>query len=154
MTTPYTIEEVRIEFLEKLNGLISAWDTMEGKYTQAERMEGLVHSILATLDGCTLLPAFQVVISPHRADRAYHQGRGERWYPVIEGVTLDGDIRAGVMLHEEWGSFRMQKAEKKKAKKKKAKKKTGKKAKKKTGKKKAKKKTGKKAKKRTGYRRR
>ncbi len=144
MSTPYTIEEVRIEFLEKLNGLIRAWDTMEGKYTQAERMEGLVHSILATLDGCTLLPAFQVVISPHRADRAYHQGRGERWYPVIEGVTLDGDIRAGVMLHEEWGSFRMQKAEKKKAKKKK-----------KTGKKKAKKKTGKKkAKKRTGYRRR
>jgi hypothetical protein len=62
-------------------------------------VDGVVHSILAMLDGESLgLPAFDLVAKPHPDDKKYHQSRGEGW---IEDVTRISDT-----LHEHWHSSR------------------------------------------------
>lgn len=87
MTNPrvsrvYTVEEVRANFLTHVAGLIQYWVEVERGGSLRERLEGLAHSILASLDGVAMaLPGFVVAPAPHPSDRAYCVKRGEDFYP-------------------------------------------------------------------------
>jgi hypothetical protein len=94
MTTPraYTREEVRDEFLDYLWILVREWASVVGLSCE-ERLSGLVHSILATIDGsAAALPAFRLVLSPHPNDKWYFIERGDNWYEPEMDVTSNDHL--------------------------------------------------------------
>jgi hypothetical protein len=103
----YTVDEMRSMLLDYFRGLVKHWATTDLRRPEfAEsvkksgevmyRMEGLVHSILVTLDGCSMAtPSFDLVPSPHPSDAADHREHGENWWP--EKVVINE-----CMLHDLW----------------------------------------------------
>lgn len=78
----YTSEEVRDQILDHLRDLVDYWadpDIAKG-YDTKERLSGLAFSILATLDGCSDLPAFTLVPCPHEDDKEFHISEGENYF--------------------------------------------------------------------------
>jgi hypothetical protein len=101
MTQPRAVrpEELRQQFLDYL--LDAAGNRADPKTAPGlswpERMQGLVHDVLAALDGLsTELPAFDLVARSHPKYRALRQARGENW---VEDGTV---INRGVELSEIW----------------------------------------------------
>ena len=97
----YTPEEVQEKLLRHFKMLCKYWSSepsvFENNKTEQERMEGLIHSVLATIDGASLpLPAFDIIPSPHEADKAFHISEGENWF--------DKKVINHCQLHEIWGS--------------------------------------------------
>lgn len=93
----YTVEEVRTEFLTHLAYMVEYWDKVDIGTDQLDRMQGLVHSVLAALDGCAMaLPGFLVIPSPHEDDEEFLKAEGENWYPSDEDADIGGS------LHEHW----------------------------------------------------
>lgn len=94
----YTDEEVRDRFLDHLAHAVRYW-LNESRVSDTEaKMTGLVHSILATIDGSAAgLPGFILAPSPHPDDEEFHRREGENWYPRVEA---EHDIAGG--LHEHW----------------------------------------------------
>jgi hypothetical protein len=71
------------------------------EYAPRQRLQGLMHSTLATLDGCSAeLPAFIVAPDPHLEDKAYRKQDERDWWPENHRVLskIKGDISGG--LHE------------------------------------------------------
>ncbi len=92
-----TPEEVREQLLRHFKFISKYWATLDNKTTQ-ERCDGLVFSILSTLDGSSLeLPSFDLIPSPHPDDKEYYIDNGENW---IEPVVIND-----TMLHEEWHRY-------------------------------------------------
>lgn len=96
---PYTREEVRNQLLNHFANLISYWNGEGDSNVPPDKnprlkMEGLVFSILACLDGCTDLPAFDIFPMPSPEDKEYYQKNGENWYEN-EGIS-------DFCLHESW----------------------------------------------------
>ena len=93
MSKEKTMEEVREEFLKHVASMINYWDTkVEG--TPRYKLEGLAHSILATLDGCSGgMPGFNVSPYLHEDDKQYNIDRDKDYYP-----ESDCDIAGS--LHE------------------------------------------------------
>ena len=84
--TKYTLEECQKLFLDHLWELIDYWDTVDSfdghPRTQRDRLSGLVHSILATIDGESGdMPAFMLIPSPHEDDKEWYKARGDDWWP-------------------------------------------------------------------------
>jgi len=104
MSREYTREEVRREFLECIDNFIWYWLRRDSEHhkTEAERMSGLVHSILAMIDGAGPLPGFILAPRPHESDKNFHQDEGENWYPENHKIEeqINSDI-AGA-LHDTW----------------------------------------------------
>lgn len=93
----YTADEVREKFLAHLHALVDYWSTETRVSDPKEKMEGLVHSILVTLDGCSGdMPSFSLVVQPHPDDEQFHRDLDENWYP--NGLAIEGTA----MFHEEW----------------------------------------------------
>jgi hypothetical protein len=87
----YTLDETRDLLMRQFRDLILYWENESRAPTIHEKLEGLVWSILTTLDGNTLpVPCFIVSPYPHPADKEYHKNRGENWFP--EGGDL-GPLR-------------------------------------------------------------
>lgn len=87
----YTPEEVRTMFLDHIRNMVRYWAREDRVPDVEEKLEGLAFSILVTLDGgADGLPAFDVVPSPHEADKDYHRDNGENWFP--SGVPLPGAL--------------------------------------------------------------
>lgn len=107
MSKELTPDEVRKRFLEHVAGMVAYWageDTsnIPTHYSCRQRLEGLVHSILAAIDGCAInLPGFALVPLPHSSDKQFHQDEGEDWFP--ESDEPENDI--GGSLHEVWGQI-------------------------------------------------
>ena len=102
MTKPYTEDEVRDMFLRYIHALINYWDSID-ECPCLHQLRGLAFSILVTLDGeSAALPAFKVIPCPHPDDKAYHQSRGEKWFPVEEGPDCETNISG--CLHERFHS--------------------------------------------------
>lgn len=88
-----TSEEVRARFLNHICVMVRYWQTIDTP--TVDRVEGLAHSILAAIDGCTLAsPNLKLVAYPHPNDKDYHKGVGENW--IEPGTILNEDV----MLHE------------------------------------------------------
>lgn len=104
MTDPraITAKEGAVQFLSHMAGLARYWATVDqpdGPKTPLERCNGLVFSILATIDGSSSdLPALNLVPAPHADDRDYCISVGENyWTPE--------PINADVTLHEQWSRY-------------------------------------------------
>jgi hypothetical protein len=93
MSRAYTAEEVREQLLAHIRHLARYWATIPDRQTPLERCEGLAFSILNIFDGTSSLPAFDIVLSPHPDDKAFHQSEGENWYEP--GMMIND-----CMLHE------------------------------------------------------
>lgn len=73
-------------FIEHLWSMIDYWDTVDTldghPKTQRDRLSGLVHSILATIDGEDgWMPAFLLIPAPHEDDREWNKARDDKWWP-------------------------------------------------------------------------
>jgi hypothetical protein len=101
-----TVEEMRRLFLGHLRKLVSYWATTD--LTRPEfrdelaqvgetrfRLNGLVHSILCTLDGVSgSMPAFDLVPSPHKDDEEFNRANGDDWWSSV--------VINECSLHEGW----------------------------------------------------
>jgi hypothetical protein len=94
-----TTDEVRDIFTQHVDTLIHYWATLQaeqGNSPQQEmvrRLEGVAHSIFATLDGCSLVcPGFIVAPMGRESDQQYHREQGENWFPYNSGLGIQGDI--------------------------------------------------------------
>ena len=100
----YTEAEVRQLFTDHVNHMIQYWANARDNEHRTPRedslwrLEGLTHSIFATLDGNTSLPAFIVAPMPHDTDRAFHEEQGENWFPEQDLKTIRCDI-AGTLRY-------------------------------------------------------
>jgi len=95
-----TREEVRTALFEHFNDLIVFWANVDGRSTE-DKMRGLMHSVLATLDGeSPELPAFDVIPTPHEEDRKYRRVRGENFFPY----NKRNEKRSLGWLHDFWHS--------------------------------------------------
>lgn len=80
MSRAKTTEEVRAEFLQHIRGLVDYWGEMPNR-TAREKCDGLAFSILNIFDGTTTMaPAMNIVLAPHKEDRAFYEAIGENWY--------------------------------------------------------------------------
>jgi hypothetical protein len=95
MCRAYTVDEVREQFLDYVRVMIDWWLYESRAPTTREKLEGLAHSILVTLDGGSVaLPGFTVIPCPAPEDKQYHIDNDENWYESGD----DNDIAGG--LHE------------------------------------------------------
>lgn len=94
MAREYTTDEVREMFMNHIRGLISYWDDVLDR-TPREKLSGLAHSILVTLDGGSIaVPGFIVAPCPHESDRQHHSDQDENWFPENHENEdkINGDI--------------------------------------------------------------
>lgn len=96
MSREKTIEEVRTEFMDYVRHLCFYWSKADVK-TELERCEGMAHSMLVVFDGCSSLPAFDLVVRPHPDDKEFNQEEGENWYP--DGVAINDDCHLKTLLY-------------------------------------------------------
>jgi hypothetical protein len=86
----YTQDEVRDKFLTHVAHLVEFWSNLQNGMPYRTRLEGLAHSILASLDGsAAALPGFVVAPAPHPTDCTYCMEQGENWYPEAPAVECD-----------------------------------------------------------------
>lgn len=102
MSKEFTDDEVRERFLRHVWTMIGYWAGENGsnvpkEYDARERLSGLAHSLLCTIDGSSMaLPSFALAPMPHPDDKEYKRSAGENWYPSAGDV--EHDIAGG--LHE------------------------------------------------------
>lgn len=79
----WTSEELCDNFVKHLMVAAKYW-AMQPDMTTLERTEGLVHSVLATIDGCTLnFPSLNLVPAPHESDKEYLLSEGENYFEEV-----------------------------------------------------------------------
>lgn len=84
-----TKEEARLKVLQHLKRLVKYWDTCPNAGTQAERIDGVIFSLLVTLDGGSGdFPAMDIVLRPHKEDNSEFKN----------GMAINDDCQ----LHELW----------------------------------------------------
>ena len=94
-----TIEEVQRDFLGHVWDMIDYWEKESRAETPRAKLEGLAHSLLAALDGCSMeLPGFAVIPNPHPDDKAWCIERGEDWYP--DDVDIGGELASLLFVYK------------------------------------------------------
>ena len=94
----WTVEETRDHFLNHLADMAQYWADLPNK-TPRERCNGLIHSVLAMVDGCSMdIPAIDMQMAPHPEDKAYFISQGENYY---EPELLFNDCH----LHDLWPKY-------------------------------------------------
>lgn len=101
MAREKTSDEIRNEFLTHVSGLITYWN--EQGTSQKDALEGLAFSILAMLDGTSVLPEFIVAPLITDEDRAFMDEEGDNYYPVNDPDSIKGNIVGS--LHELIGRY-------------------------------------------------
>lgn len=84
---PYTEDECRELFLQSCRSHIRYWQEQQrnGTVTTEDAISGVVHSVLATIGGCSSdSPGFMLVPCPHPDDYDYYIAQGQRPWPVPE----------------------------------------------------------------------
>lgn len=99
MSREKTAVEVQQGFLEHIWDLIEYWEKENRAETSRDKLEGLAHSILAMLDGCSMgLPGFAVIPNPHPDDKRYYIENEEDWYP--DNVDIGGDLASLLFVYK------------------------------------------------------
>ncbi len=92
MSTAYTVEEARENFLNNLKAICRYWSQVEGR-TELEKCEGVAFSILNIFDGTSAaLPMMDIVLRPHPEDKDFNISNGEKYYE-------DGQVINDCYLH-------------------------------------------------------
>ena len=89
MSREKTKEEVRQEFIDMVKARTHYWATAKGDMTVQERCEGVAFSLMNIFDGTSGLPAFDIVVRPHPADKQFHIDEGDDYYP--DGMVINDD---------------------------------------------------------------
>lgn len=94
MSREYTKEEIQEEFLQQCAVMVDYWRNVKFDHPIQDetryRMTGLLHSVFALLDGCSMMPGFLVIPHPHPDDKEFHIKEGSDWYPESpEGEFCD-----------------------------------------------------------------
>jgi hypothetical protein len=77
-----TKEEARYLLLKHFANLVNYWENESSAKTSKEKLEGLLHSILVTLDGGSAgLPSYLLIPNPHPDDKQYSIENGYDYYP-------------------------------------------------------------------------
>lgn len=88
-----TKDEAREKLILHFWMLVEYWENESRQPNTRDKLEGLLHSILATLDGCSgMMPGFTVAARVPKGDIEFHEERESRYFPP------DKDI--GGYLHE------------------------------------------------------
>lgn len=89
-------EDLRAQFMDGARCIARYWAGLEGK-TSLEVAEGVVHSMLCMIDGCSSAfpSAIDLVARPHPDDKQYHIDNDKDW--VEDGTVLNDNWS----LHEE-----------------------------------------------------
>jgi hypothetical protein len=104
-----TKEEMLDRLLNQFDALVEYWHKVKvtekeckpGESVVKYRLEGLLFSIFATLDGCSMgLPAFHLVPDPHPADPDTLKEQGENWWPLCGDQVREQSINNDVSLHD------------------------------------------------------
>lgn len=87
---PKLKKELQEDFVKHCKVLATYWSKQEG--TQLENMEGFLHSLFVTFDGCSggFPCAIDLVLRPHPEDKDYCIANGEDW--VEDGLVLNDDV--------------------------------------------------------------
>ena len=94
-----TKQEMQKEFLDHLHANATYWANLPDR-TPQERCDGVIFSILVTLDGGSMaLPAMDVSFHPHPNDKEFLKSQGEDWYEP--NIIINNDCQ----LHELWFSL-------------------------------------------------
>jgi hypothetical protein len=87
----YTQEEASEKLIKHFWFILQYWEDLPDKTTH-EKMSGMLHSILATLDGASGdMPGFKVIPITHPTDKEYHKSFGDNWYSQTD-VDIAGDL--------------------------------------------------------------
>ena len=105
MPKEMTEDEVRRAFLKKMWTNLEYWEHQTSMDSR-EKLEGFLHSTLATIGGCTDLPGFILAPLPHSSDKAYLIDNGEDFYPENHRAArmIKCDIGSG--LHSQMFQMR------------------------------------------------
>lgn len=90
--------EVQQDFIDRIWYLIEYWEKESRAKTSRDKLEGLAHSILNTLDGCSMLPGFAVIPNPHPDDKQYYIENGEDWYP--DNIDIGGELASLLFVYK------------------------------------------------------
>lgn len=109
-----TRDEARYLLMKHLSGLVDYWADEDGRHgiaernpTVADRLEGLLHSVLVALDGSAMgLPGYMIVPNPHPDDKPYAQRQGYDWEPPVPEKLAERLCDVGGGLHEELFAYR------------------------------------------------
>lgn len=93
MSRELTQDEVKARFLDYVRSMVLYWHEQESQ-SEIDKLSGLAFSILSAIDGCSELPAFELIPSPHESDKGHAIEHYEDYYPD------NGDIAGS--LHEEF----------------------------------------------------
>lgn len=86
-------DDVHDEFLASVRELCVYWSKVPAD-SDIRRCEGVAFSILTLIDGCSSMPAMDLVVRPHPEDKQYNQDNGDDWYQ--DGMVFNDDC----MLHD------------------------------------------------------
>lgn len=92
----YTVDEVRQNILSHVRAMVKYWATQPLGKNTTERLDGLAFSLLVMIDGCSELPAMDLVMRPHPDNERFKREEGENWYQ--NGQVINGDVH----LHDLW----------------------------------------------------
>jgi len=83
----YTTDEVREKLIKHFWGILEYWEKESRTQDTRGKMEGFLHSMLATLDGCSIgVPGFQLIPCVDPSDKEFHIKFGENWYNDTEDI--------------------------------------------------------------------
>lgn len=97
---PYTKEELRENLIHHIYHLIRYWDNKP--ISSKDKLEGLGHSILSTIDGCNVaVPgSYKLVTDPHPDDKEYCISHNLNY--VEPGIVINDDVP----LHAQFFRFK------------------------------------------------
>lgn len=100
---PITREETRDSFLRSCVDILETWEGESvNRDTRKERMEGMLYSLLAMLDGrLGGSPGFHLIPSVHKDDEKHNKEIGCNYYPYFNGSLPEGVYTIGGGFHEE-----------------------------------------------------
>jgi len=101
----WTQKEVQTKFLTHLWHLVDYWERESRAKTSAEKLQGLLHSFLVTLDGGACdLPGYDLIPRTHPEDKPYHIEEGENYYRPYETpddvITVHGEDHLHELMHD------------------------------------------------------
>lgn len=89
-----TQEEIRQELIAELKSAVSFW--LNQDTSEEDKLNGVVFSMLSLIDGVTSMPSFDLVVHPHKDDKAFCIANSLNWYEPNTVINED------VMLHSLW----------------------------------------------------
>jgi hypothetical protein len=95
MCRQYTEEECRKMLIRHLQALRDWWLNESRAPTAEEKIDGVIGSFLAMIDGESgLMPSFVLAPNPHPDDADFSKKNGEKWWPNDIVNLSDGELHS------------------------------------------------------------